>query len=86
MELVWRSGEKLPGKVIRAGAESVFFQPEVETVPGLFPEAAEIRLDRVEEVRMKDEEGMERTEPFWMRLHDGSRLLVDVVGLDGGWL
>ena len=32
MELVWRSGEKLSGKVIRAGAESVFFQPEVETV------------------------------------------------------
>jgi hypothetical protein len=86
MELVWRSGEKLSGKVIRAGAESVFFQPEVETVPGLFPEAAEIRLDRVEEVRMKDEEGIERTEPFWMRLHDGSRLLVDVVGLEGGWL
>ena len=86
MELVWRSGEKLSGKVIRAGAESVFFQPEVETVAGLFPEAAEIRLDRVEEVRMKDEEGTERTEPFWMRLHDGSRLLVDVVGLEGGWL
>jgi peroxiredoxin len=86
MELVWRSGEKLSGRVIRATEEEVIFQPEVATVPGLFPEAAEIRLARVDELRATEGGAGERTEAFWMRLRDGSRFLVDVAGLEDGWV
>jgi len=86
LELVWRSGEKLTGRVTGAGAGTLSFQPQLAGLPGLFPEPAELRLERLEELRVMGEEAAPRTETFWLRLRDGGRLLVDVVALEDGWL
>lgn len=87
-ELVWRSGEKLPGQVVSAaaGKGTLHFLPELSGLPGLFPSPAELRLERLEELRVTGEDSVERKEAFWLKLRDGGRLLVDVVALEAGWL
>lgn len=86
MELVWRNGEKLPGRVTGAGARTLHFQPELSGMPSLFTAPAEIRLERVEELRVLGEDPGKREETFWLRLRDGGRLLVEVMSLEAGWL
>ncbi len=85
-KLTWLSGESLPGLISAANTETLIFQPLMENSPELFPEVAELRLDRLGEIRSQASAKPARTEAFEARLEDGSRLLAEVLGLDKDWL
>ncbi len=82
VELIWKSGEKLPGRALAAGPDTLSFQPRMPGAPGLFPEPAELRLEHLRELHRTGGSGPERTEAFEVRLRDGGRLLADLTGVE----
>lgn len=81
MELVWRYGETLTGRVLAAGPDTLTFQPVMAGAPGLFPEPVTLRLERLSALRRENRNKPPRPEAFEIRLKDGSRLLADLTGL-----
>lgn len=79
-QLVWRSGQILPGQVTGATAQSVSFLPDMG---GLFTEPAEISLDALEGVRFSNSVSG-REETFQIRLRDGTLLHGDLLGIRDG--
>lgn len=89
LDLVWRSGEQVPGELVEAGPDGIVFHPLGQSV---FGAPVSIALHRVDELRIDSPETA-REEPFMLRLRDGGRLLADRISLAGdtltlhsGWL
>lgn len=85
-QLTWRGGETLPGHIIAADHATLTFHPVLESAPGLFTQAAVLRLEQLSELHLASPEKKPRSEAFEVRLNDGSRVLADVTGMQRDWL